>query len=133
METWDKTKTKNMLKTAVLQNFFFPDRAHVSAARKSFGVEQESKPWLVYAIIAVNGALLLSYLLGVNARASTGYEIRQLENQTQALNETQKSLNLKLSESTAISAMSQDFSQSGFVPAGSPSFITIGNQTTAMK
>ena len=123
---------KHMIKTDILQNLFFSARPQISAARRNFGVEQQ-RPWLLYAIIAVNAALLLSYLLGVNARASTSYEIKELQKQAQKLNETQKALNLKMSEATAISVLTDDFSKSGFVQAGAPTFVTLQAPATALK
>jgi hypothetical protein len=123
---------KHMIKTDILQNLFFSARPQISAARRNFGVEQQ-RPWMLYAIIAVNAALLLSYLLGVNARASTGYEIKELQKQAQKLNETQKALNLKMSEATAISVLTDDFSKSGFVQAGAPIFVTLQAPATALK
>lgn len=123
-----------MIKAATLSSIFAPARPYFGIAKKSAAGEAEAQPWLAYALIAVNAALLLSYLLGVNARASSGYEIKQLQSKIQQLNDQQKSLNLKLSEDTAISVLSQDFAQSGFVQAGAPKFVTVGGQiSTAMK
>lgn len=124
---------KYMIKTNVLQNLFFQASPQLSASKRNFGVEQQARPWLVYAIIAVNAALLLSYLLGVNARASTGYEIKEMQKQVLRLNEDQKALNLKLSEATAISVLTDDFSKNGFIQAGAPTFVTMQAPTTAMK
>ncbi len=122
-----------MIKTDVLQNLFLQTRPQLSASKRNFGVEQQARPWLVYAVIAVNAALLLSYLLGVNARASTGYEIKEMQKQVLKLNEEQKALNLKLSEATAISVLTDDFSRNGFVQAGAPIFVTMQAPATAMK
>ncbi len=121
-----------MIKIGVLQNLFFQSRPQLSASRRNFGVETH-RPWLLYAIVAVNSALLLSYLLGVNARASTGYEIKEMQKQAQKIMEDQKALNLKLSEATAISVLTDDFSKSGFVQAGAPTFVTLKAPATAMK
>lgn len=130
-----KNQNKNMLKVATLTNIFAPARPKYGISVHGAAADKPGQPWLAYALIAVNSALLLSYLLGVNSRASTGYEIKQLQNKVQQLNEEQKNLNLRFSESTAISAMSQDFQQGGFVQAGSPKYITVSGQPsqTAMK
>jgi hypothetical protein len=56
-----------------------------------------------------------------------------LQKQAQKLNETQKALNLKMSEATAISVLTDDFSKSGFVQAGAPIFVTLQAPATALK
>jgi hypothetical protein len=123
-----------MIKVATLVNVFAPARPQFNAVKRTAVLEKESRPLLAYALIAVNAALLLSYLLGVNARASTGYEIKQLNNRIQLLNEEQKDLNLKLSEATAVSVMSEDFAREGFIQAGSSQYVTVDAPTgTAMK
>lgn len=121
-----------MLKVAALTNIF-SSKSQAFSGRKAFRVEGETKsPLLAYALVAINTALLLSYLLGVNTQASTGYEIKQLEKQVMKLNEEQKALNLKLSEVTAVSVLSQDFEQAGFVQADAPKYIKVGAENTAM-
>ncbi|MBL8030351.1 MAG: hypothetical protein JNN11_03825 [Candidatus Doudnabacteria bacterium] len=121
-----------MLKVDAITNIFSV-RSNAFLTRKTFSVEGETKNFfLVYALFAVNTALLLSYLLGVNTQASTGYEIKQLEKQTVKLGEEQRLLNLKLSEVTAISVLSQDFENAGFVSADAPKYIKVGSENTAM-
>lgn len=123
-----------MIKVASLINVFTPTRSKSNILKGHTFVESGSQPWLAYSLIAVNVALLLSYLLGVNARASAGYEIKQLSTQVYELNEAQKDLNLELSEITAISVMSEDFAKQGFVQAGTSQYVTVDSETgTAMK
>lgn len=102
-------------------------RKYISGAESRWGEV------LVLSLIALNASLLLSFLLGVNTRAATGYEIRQLQKKQEVMLAEKKALSLKLSEMTAISNISNSFYQSGFVQAGTPKFIEVGTHSTALK
>ena len=82
--------------------------------------------WTFYfaiALIAANLVLLASYIYGVNAFASKGYEIKVLQKRAKALEEENQKINLKISEAGSIVSIQSGFLSSNFVPAGTPKFL----------
>ncbi len=82
-----------------------------------------------YVMIAVGAVLFVWYLLGVNAYASKGFEIKQIQNNISALTEANKKLNLSLSEKYSIATIQEDFAKNNFVPAGQPQYLGISQLT----
>ncbi len=88
--------------------------------------------WLYtsYVLITLNVLVMLSYLLGVNTQAASGYEIQQEQNQIQNLADAGKQLNLQLSEATSIAKIQTDYLNSGYVAAGQISYLQDNNRYT---
>jgi len=91
--------------------------------------------WLYasYALIAVNIAVMFSYLLGVNTQAATGYEIQKIQERIAGYNEESKQLSLKVSQQTSIAQIQNDYVASGYVPVGQPKFLQVSNYTYNSK
>jgi len=90
------------------------------------------QPFWVYAsgvLIALNAALMFSYLLGVNAQAATGYEIQKIQDKVQTLTEANRQLNLKVSQITSIAEIQTDFLNSGYVPVSQVSYLQVNRYT----
>ncbi len=120
-----------MYKTLAFPNLF--SAVPVSKSRSSARVHVEvSTPWLSYALIAINVVLLLWYLLGVNANASKGYELKKIQTNLSQLTEESKKLSLSISEKNSIAGMQEDFAKNDFVPAGQPKFLEIDQFSEAL-
>ncbi len=96
----------------------------------------QSKPlrlWFSYILIALNSFLFVSYLVGVNSYSSTGYEIKKLQNRVDSLNEENKKLNLKVTESSSMAQVQDEFINKYFVSVGTPQFLEINPVSTALR
>ena len=111
-----------MLKELSFPSIFTAPR---SRAVRATGLRQESKTKkvLVIFLAAINIALLFSYVLGVNNYASTGYEIKALQNKISALNQENKKLNLNISEKASVANYESELSQSGFTQVKGTTFL----------
>jgi len=105
-------------------------------AIKSQAVAKRSRtavqPFWLYAssaLIAINAAVLFSYLLGVNAQAASGYEIQKIQDRVQQYVDENKQLNMKVSEQTSIAEIQTDFLNAGHTPIGQPKFLQVHNYT----
>ena len=87
--------------------------------------------WLysAYLLIALNAAVLFSYLLGVNQAASTGYEIQKIQEKIATISDQSKKLNLQISQQTSIAQIQNDFLNSGYVPVGLAQFLQVNRFT----
>ena len=83
--------------------------------------------YAAFALIALNMAVLFSYLFGINTAASSGYEIKKLQQQVAAQNEESKRLNLKISEQASIAELQVDFANSGYIPVGQVVYLATGH------
>jgi hypothetical protein len=81
------------------------------------------------SLILTIAFLFINYLFGVNNYASSGYEIKKLQNQFSGLAEENKKLYLKASEASLMLNIQNELSASGYVSAGTPTFLT-NNQFT---
>lgn len=117
-----------MEKVLALNNFCSPFFAKNKA--KVFGKKNTGnlRFFISIALIAVNAALLVSYVYGVNKFASNGYEIKKLQIQVASLTQENKKINLKISEAGSMVNIQSDFLNSNFVSAGTPKFL----QTTQL-
>lgn len=89
--------------------------------------KNSAQPFMFYAasvLVVLNGLVFFSYLFGVNAAASSGYEIKKLQQQVSGFTEENKKLNLKISEHASIAELQTDFANSGFVPVGQVIYVT---------
>jgi len=100
-------------------------KSQVQAKRK--GSVQPFWLYAGYSLIAINVVLLFSYLLGVNAQTASGYEIQKIQQKIQTLTDTNKQLNLKVSEQASIAQIQSDFLNNGYVSDGQPRFLIIDN------
>jgi hypothetical protein len=73
-------------------------------------------------LVAANVFLLLSYLTAVNSYASTGFEIKTLQNRLSAETLENKSMSVKYAEASSVN-MQNDFVSANFVSAGTPQFL----------
>src|SRR5271166_3314605 len=98
-----------MVKATTLQNFwpqiFFKSKGRV-IKKEEVG---NFRLILAIALIAANAVLLMSYIYGVNAFASQGYSINQLQQKISDLNDTNKALTLKMSQATSMVSIQNDF------------------------
>lgn len=112
-----------MIKTLTLPSFFGQSTA-IKVRKQSF-VREKSPSWfwgsLVLCLLVLG--LLMSYLLGVNSYASTGYEIKKLQNQVNALSEENQKMNLKVSEISSMTNLQEEILNSRFVTIGNPKFL----------
>lgn len=81
--------------------------------------------WLyaAYALIVLNAAVFFSYLLGINTAASSGYEIKKLQQNVSKYSEENKKLNLKMSEYASIAELQESFAVTGYVPVGKVTYL----------
>lgn len=116
-----------MLKTLSLPGFWPStfSKTKVSAVNKAAGGR-----WRFYfaaALIAANALALMSYIYGVNAFASKGYEIQALQKRAKSLEEDSQKLNLKISEASSMVNIKNDFLSSNFVSAGTAKFLEVNS------
>ncbi len=85
-------------------------------AIRATGIKQASwgRKALVLGLAALNTALLFAYILGVNNYASTGYEIKTLQNKISQISQENKKLILSISERASVSNLQAELSQSGY-------------------
>ena len=82
----------------------------------------------VFGLVALNIILLFVYILGVNAYASTGYQIKFLQNNISQLSQENKKLNMQISERASVANLETELSQSGYMAVQSPKFLQTENQ-----
>ena len=116
-----------MLREISLPSIFTSPRSRTVRAT---GLRQESKAKkaAVIFLAALSAVLLFSYVLGVNNYASTGYEIKTLQNKISALNQENKKLNLSISEKASVSNYEAELAQSGFTQVKGTTFLQAENQ-----
>ncbi len=73
--------------------------------------------------VVVNVLLLSNFLYGVNQNASSGYEIKTLQNKISVLSEENTKLQMKVSEISSMSAILTELETLGFVTAETPKFL----------
>lgn len=114
-----------MIKALALENIFSPvlTKQQSRASKNKFAVGV----WFFVScvFIVANCILLVSYIYGVNKYAAKGYEIKQLQTKLAVLNESNKKINLKISEATSMVSIQSDFLNSGFISAGTPRFLEV--------
>jgi hypothetical protein len=90
-----------------------------------FKLETRLAPAKIIAgvLIALNAVLLISYIVGVNLRASSGYEIKSLQTQINNLNQANKKLNLEIAEKSSVANLEMELSNRGFVPVKTAIFL----------
>lgn len=102
----------------MLKELSFPAVFSPGANRtvRTAGLRQASwgRKALVLVLSAMNIALLLAYILGVNNYASTGYEIKALQNKISQISQENKKLTLLVSELSSVSNLQAELSQSGY-------------------
>jgi hypothetical protein len=77
---------------------------------------------LAVTFVALDVILMLGYLMNINSHASSGYEIKKLQQAITAEQEQAKQLNIKLSEGNSILTMQSDLASQNFVPVTNPTF-----------
>lgn len=95
-------------------------------ARPQYHQHAPAPAWRVYAayaLLLLLGGTLAWYLLGVNAYAAKGYELRELERRVKALQEEQRKLNLQVSEQTSIASVGSAFEAGAYVPVGEAKYL----------
>ena len=102
-----------MLKEFSIPSFFSSSRTHIIKASGIREVSQGKKV-LVFALVVLNSILLFAYIAGVNNYASTGYEIKGMQNKISQLNQENKKLTLAVSEKASVSNLQSELSQSGY-------------------
>jgi hypothetical protein len=116
-----------MLKALALDNFWssFSRRkiSGVHLIKKTESSHGIFRFWFSIALIAANVFLLMSYIYGVNQFANTGYQIDVLQKQLNTLNNSNKLINLKVSEASSMVQIQNDFAAANFVSAGTPKFL----------
>ncbi len=87
--------------------------------------------WLyaTYVLIALTSVLMLSYLLGVNAQASIGYEIQKIQQRVEKLTDENKQLNLRVSEQTSIAQIQFDYLNNGYAVIKQPQYLVVNSYT----
>lgn len=87
--------------------------------------------WLYtsYVLMAATTALIFSYLLGVNAQASSGYEIQEIQGKIQKLSDDNKDLNLKISKQSSIAEIQNDYLNNGYDVVKQPQYLQVNNYT----
>lgn len=119
--------------SSVLANFFqIAPVGRRQAALAKHKTAAGAGTWQKIAIVAlvmVNCALFLSYLVSVNNYASSGYEMKQLQVKLAQLTDENNKLNVKASEVSSMITLQSDFLSANFVPAGTPTFLQ-DNQLT---
>ena len=119
--------------SSVLANFFqFAPASRRQAVLAKHNARPGAGLWqkiAVVALVMVNCALFLSYLVSVNNYASSGYEMKQLQVKLAQLTDENNKLNVKTSEVSSMITVQSDFLSANFVPAGTPTFLQ-DNQLT---
>ena len=113
-----------MFKALTLTLFGSGIKTKATSARK-----ESVNNWRFYlslALVVVSILLLVSYIYGVNAFASAGYEIKTMQKKLGLLNEENKKIKLKVSEASSMVMIQTDFLNANFVPAGTPKFVEVG-------
>lgn len=87
-----------------------------SRAVRAYNLRQVSSARKIFAVFlaAVCAGLSFVYILGVNTYASTGYEIKSLQNKVSLAAEKNKQLNLQIAEKTSISNLESELGQQGY-------------------
>lgn len=116
-----------MFKVLALDNFwsqFSSGKASgVRVIKKTESRYSVYKFWFSVSLVAVNAVLLMSYIYGVNQFAGAGYQIGVLQKQLSDLNDSNKKINMRISEVTSMVSIQNDFLSANFVPAGTPKFL----------
>ncbi len=107
-------------------------KAPALGSAKKESVKNFSRNWTrvsgkklaIRGMIALNLLLLASYLQGINSYSSTGYEIKKLQSRLTVLTEQNKQLSVKAAELSSMAGLQNDFSSLGYVPAGTPHFLS---------
>lgn len=73
--------------------------------------------------VVLNILLLSNFLYGVNQNASSGYEMKALQNKISVLSEENTKLQMKVSEISSMSAIQTELETLGFVTAETPKFL----------
>jgi len=110
---------------------FFSSALLLQDRRVSYSCSRKHTKWYVMsiAVMAALVLLLMNYVLGVNSYASTGYEIKKLETSLSSLNEENKKLSLRVSETSSVAGIQLELSDSNFVQVDSAKFLRT-NQLT---
>ncbi len=117
-----------MIRGLALDNFFgmsVPNRQ--TSAVKRFTVSKPS-PWQKWAavfLVAVSVLILADYLVSVNSYASTGYEIKKLQNHLAGLTEANQKLTVKVAQVSSMITVQSQVLGADFVPAGTPQFLQV--------
>ena len=111
-----------MLKEISLPTFFSSPQGRVIRAT-GLRHESKAKKALVIFLAGLCATLLFSYVLGVNNYASTGYEIKSMQNKISALNQENKKLNLSFSEKASVSNYAAELARSGFTQVKGTTFL----------
>ncbi len=116
-----------MQKSLTLPSFLNFSKAPARSVRANILKQEVNTFWLYagYVLAIVNVVVLFSYLLGINAAASTGYEMKKIQQKISILEEENKKLNLQVSEKSSIAGIQADFSGSGFVPVGQAKYLQV--------
>lgn len=130
-----------MIRDLALDNFFGFGASRPAAGSKILGrlkpvARQHSAAktavWQVWAtaVLAVICLLLLgSYLVSVNSYATTGYQIKKMQNQLSALAETNQKLTIKVAQVSSMVAVQSQVLGADFVPAGTPQFLQVNQMS----
>jgi cell division protein FtsL len=78
---------------------------------------------LAGVLIVINAVLLISYIVGVNLRASTGFEIKSMQTKVNNLNQANKKLNLDIAEKSSVANLELELNNQGFVPVKTAIFL----------
>lgn len=78
------------------------------------------KKFFILSLVFVDLTLFVSYLIGINTYASSGYKIRKIEKEILAVSEVQKKLNAKISETTSLISVQSSLTEYNFVPVKDP-------------
>lgn len=103
-----------------------PPFSHAPARPRYRQHDAPAPAWRVYAaytLLLALGGTLVWYLLGVNAYAAKGYELRELERRLKTLQEEQRTLNLQVSEQTSIASVGSAFETGAYVPVGEAKYL----------
>lgn len=116
-----------MLKALALDNvwptFLSRKSSRINVIKKVESRYTAVRFWFSVSLIAVNALLLISYIYGVNQNANTGYQIGVLQKQLAGLNDSNKKINMQISEATSMVSIQNDFLSANFIPAGTPKFL----------
>jgi len=116
-----------MLKALALDNIWLPGFAKtksVGAVKKNSGVSS-FRLWLAIGLMALNAALLINYVYGVNAYASQGYKIKTLQSRLASLSADNRQISLKIAEANSMVSIQSDFLKANFVSVGTPNFLQV--------
>jgi len=115
-----------MLKALALDNFWpsFQTRKtsgiHVIKKTENYSSARLRISVFLMALCAV---LLMSYIYGANQFANTGYQISVLQKQLSVLNDSNRTVALRVSQASSMVQIQNDFAAANFVPAGTPKFL----------